>query len=153
MNHTMVRRSRTQMTPTGTPYIYAAQLTGAWIKLTIRREFSDSPSVSHVRASLYTDTGSDPEDTAIAELLQFDRGQKKQITRFELSANPSPNLRPIVPIPETDDAPPLDDKKFPATFEIELETIDAWNNQEYDTVSLEITDRDGTNVISTITGI
>jgi hypothetical protein len=141
------------MTPTGTPYIHAADLTGAWVKLTLRRELSDHPVATHVIASLHTTTGSDPVDTAIAEHLRFDRDQKKQIARFELSGGPSLSLRPIVPIPETDDAPSLDDAESIATFEIELQIIDSKTEQEYDTVILEITGHHGTKTIREIAGI
>lgn len=139
------------MTPTDTPYIHAARFTGAWLKVTVRREGFDYPVTAHVQAVLHTGATSDPVDTAIADHVQFDTGEKKQNVRFKISSEPSLSLTPVVPVPETDDSPELDSAAIPETFEIELQTINSRTNQEYDTVRLEISRSDETHTVDSIT--
>ena len=137
----MVRRSRTQLTDTGTPHVRSARFNGAWLILNVRRELFSFPRTVHVVASVETDSES---DSAIHELVSFETDQKKRLVRFELSATDGIKIEPIVPVPETNSGPPIDETKFPTAIQVEISIINIDDEKEFDAVTIDIEKTDGT---------
>lgn len=143
----MVRRSRTQLTDTGTPHVRSARFNGAWLILNVRRELFSFPRTVHVIASVKADSES---DSAIHELVSFETNQKKQLVRFELSATDGIKIEPIFPVPETNSGPPIDETEFPSEIQVEISIIDTDDEKEYDKVTLDVEKTEGTLNITDI---